>query len=118
MHASGACGSVDSNTASVTVVECPGVTITSASATMVGTEQVRLRVTAAGGGSVRYRWYRRNAPGAPETLIAIVRELTTRRVEGATYFVRVENPCGNGATSAELTPASTPPPARRRGSRH
>jgi len=66
---------------------------------------------------VRYRWFRRNAPGAAETLIAIMKDLTTKRVDGATYFVRVENSCGNAATSTEMTPSATPPAMRRRRSR-
>ncbi len=115
VRVSGACGTVDSNSAKVTVVRCPDVTITSASATRSGTD-VRLRVMAAGGGSVRYQWVRRIA--ASEQVVGLTRELTLKHVEGATYTVRVQNPCGNSATSDVLTPSDTPPPVRRRGSRH
>jgi hypothetical protein len=114
-----ACGGrIASGTAKVTVVRCPDVTITSASATIVGPGQVRLRTTAAGGGAIRYRWFRSSGDGTPDTLIGTLRDVTIQYTEGARFFVRVENPCDKSAVSAMLTPSETPPPARRRRSRH
>jgi hypothetical protein len=113
-----ACGHVDSDTTRITVVRCPSVVIASASATIAAPGQVRLRTIAAGGGAITYRWFRRNGPGEPETAISGNRELTIAYTEGTTFSVRVENRCGNSATSGVLTPSPTPPPVRRRNSRH
>lgn len=111
-----ACGQIDSEAAELTVVRCPNVTLTSASATIVAPGKVRLRALA--GESSRYRWFRSQGPGLPGSLIGLARDITISYTAGATFWVRVENSCGKAAVSEVLTPSPTPPPARRRRSRH
>ncbi len=110
------CGQVDSDTAMLTVVRCPPVMITSASATIVAPNKVKLKVRAGGGD--RYRWYRSQGPGLPGSLLGLLPDITVSYQPGQTFWATVANTCGNGMTSVELTPSATPPPARRRGSRH
>ena len=110
------CGQVDSDAALLTVVRCPVVMITSVSATIVAPNKVKLSVRAGGGN--RYRWYRSQGPGLPGSLLGLFREITVTYSPGQTFWVTVANTCGNGMTSDELTPSATPPPVRRRGSRH
>jgi hypothetical protein len=111
-----ACGQVDSDAVDLTVVRCPSVLITSASATLLAPNRVRLRVLAGGGN--RYRWYRSQGPGLPGSLLGLLDDITVSYTPGQRFWVDVANICGNGMTSAELTPSSTPPPVRRRRSRH
>lgn len=109
------CGQVDSDAAQMVVVACPRVIITSASATIVAPSRVRLRVNAGGGN--RVRWYRSAGPGQPGTFIGFLPEITVSFAPGQVFFVDVFNTCGNGMSSAELTPSATPPPVRRRRAR-
>jgi hypothetical protein len=51
--------------------------------------QVRLRVIAAGGGSLRYLWFHRDAPDAPEKLIGVAPTMNIEYAEGAIFSVRV-----------------------------
>ncbi|HEV7238459.1 MAG TPA: hypothetical protein VGQ36_04400 [Thermoanaerobaculia bacterium] len=111
-----ACGQVDSDAAQLVVLRCPPVIITSASATIVAPNRVRLQVR--DGGGTRYRWYRSQGPGLPGALIGFLSEITVPYTAGQMFFVAVLNTCGNGASSVELTPTSTPPPVRRRRTRH
>lgn len=111
-----ACGQIDSDAAELTVVRCPDVALTSASATIVSPGRVRLSALA-GSGS-RYRWFRSQGAGLPGSLIGLARNITISYAPGTTFWVRVENSCGKAVTSAVLTPDETPPVARRRRSRH
>ena len=111
-----ACGQIDSEAVEVTVLRCPKITITSASATIVGPGKVRLRVVA--GGEDRYRWFRSKGPGLPGSTVGLFEDVTISYSPGDTFWVRVANACGEVALSDLLTPSETAPAARRRRSRH
>jgi hypothetical protein len=111
-----ACGQIDSDAVEITVLRCPKVRITSASATIVSPGKVRLRVVAAG--EDRYRWYRSQGPGLPGAQVGLFDDITISYSRGATFWVRVANACGESAVSDLLTPSADAPPARRRRSRH
>jgi len=111
-----ACGQIDSDAAEITVLRCPPVKITRATATIVSPGKVRLRVTA--GGEDRYRWYRSQGPGLPSTQVGLFDDITISFSPGQTFWVRVANGCGNNAVSELLTPTPEAPPTRRRRTRH
>ena len=112
-----ACGQIESEAVQIVVVVCPDVTITSSSATIVAPGRVRLRAQAEST-STRYRWFRSQRPGLPGSLVGLSPDITIGYSTGQTFWVRVENTCGNAAVSAVLTPSETAPPVRRRRSRH
>jgi hypothetical protein len=108
-----ACGQIDSEAAEITVLRCPNVKITRATATIVAPNKVRLRVLA--GGEDRYRWFRSQGPGLPGTQVGLWDDITISFSPGQTFWVRVANGCGNNAVSELLTPTAEAPPMRRRG---
>ncbi len=110
------CGQIDSDAAELTVVRCPEVALTRASATIVSPGRVHLSALA-GAGS-RYRWFRSQGPGLPGSLIGLARNITISYAPGTTFWVRVENTCGKAVLSPVLTPSDIPPQSRRRRSRH
>lgn len=101
-----ACGSADSDAATVTVNGCPGVTIasltSSASAVLQGAA-VTLSV-AASGGTVGYQWYSGTTALAGET----GQTLVVRPAMTSTYWVRATNGCGASIDSDTITIAVTP----------
>jgi hypothetical protein len=101
-----ACGTADSETATVTVNGCPPVTIStltsSASAVLQGVA-VTFNV-AANGGTLSYQWFSGSSPLAGETHAS----LTVRPSITASYFVRVSNSCGATLDSDAITIAVTP----------
>jgi hypothetical protein len=101
-----ACGSADSDAATVTVNGCPGVTIsslTSSASSVLQGAAVTLSVAAAGG-TIAYQWYSGTAALAGETgQTLVVRPATT-----STYWVRATNSCGASIDSDTITIAVTP----------
>ncbi|HEV2718651.1 MAG TPA: M57 family metalloprotease [Thermoanaerobaculia bacterium] len=103
---SNACGSADSDTATVTVNGCPGVAITSFTSTASAVLQgAAVTLTAsATGGTVGYQWFAGSAPIAGETAPALV----VRPAATTTYWVRATNSCGASIDSDTITIAVTP----------
>src|SRR6185436_20101273 len=100
------CGSADSDTATVTVNGCPGVSITSltSSASAVLQGATVTFTVAASGGTIGYQWYSGTAALAGETgQSLVVRPATT-----TSYWVRATNSCGASIDSAPITIAVTP----------
>jgi len=101
-----ACGTADSDTATITVNGCPAVSIasltSSASAVLQGVP-VTFTVSASGG-TLSYQWFSGSAPLAGETAAA----LTVRPAITSTYFVRVTNSCGATLDSDAITIAVSP----------
>jgi len=101
-----ACGSADSDAATVTVNGCPGVTITSltSSASAVLQGAAVTLTAAATGGTVGYQWYAGSAPIAGETASTLV----VRPGSTTTYWIRATNSCGASIDSDTITIAVTP----------
>src|SRR5207237_2467482 len=101
-----ACGSADSDAATVTVNGCLGVTIasltSSASAVLQGVA-VTLSV-AASGGTIGYQWFSGTTALAGET----GQTLVVRPAATSTYWVRATNSCGASIDSDTITIAVTP----------
>lgn len=101
-----ACGTADSESATVTVNGCPAVTISSltssASAVLQGAA-VTFNV-AASGGTLSYQWFSGSSPLAGETRAS----LTVRPAITSSYFVRVTNSCGAALDSDAIPIAVTP----------
>ena len=101
-----ACGTADSDAATVTVNGCPGVTITSltSSASAVLQGAAATLSVAASGGTIGYQWFSGTtalAGGTGQTLV--VRPAAT-----STYWVRATNSCGASIDSDTITIAVTP----------
>jgi hypothetical protein len=101
-----ACGTADSDTATITVNGCPPVAIasltSSASAVLQGVP-VTFTVSASGG-TLSYQWFSGSTALTGETAAA----LTVRPAITSTYFVRVTNACGATLDSDAITIAVSP----------
>ena len=95
-----ACGSIDSDTAVVTVSGCPAVVINSINddTTIVQGRSLDLAVNASGGNGLKYQWYQ--GPVGTTTLpLATTPGLTVTPSTTTTYWVAVTNSCGAIAKS-------------------
>ena len=94
------CGSIDSDTAVVTVNGCPAVLINSITddTTIVQGRTLDLAVNASGGGALTYRWYI-GPVGTTTTPAGSSPTLTVTPLVTTTYWVSVTNTCGASARS-------------------
>jgi len=109
VRVSNACGSVDSDTAIVTVSGCPAVTINSITddITIVEGRSLDLIVNATGGGALTYQWYvgpvgTTSSPAGNAPTLTIGPTVTT------SYWVAVTNGCGASARSDTITVTVVP----------
>lgn len=90
---------VDSAAATVTVNNCPAVSVDAVSADVAIVEGTTVTLTAAATGATSFQWFAGNAPlsGATTASIDVTPAATT------IYFLRVSNGCGAVADSARVT---------------
>jgi hypothetical protein len=101
--------SADSNSATVTVNGCPGVTINSitSSTSIVQGKSVTLTVDASGGSGVTIQWYA-GTPGDVSRPQQSGATIVVQPVFTSTYWVRATNSCGAVVDSAPVTITITP----------
>jgi hypothetical protein len=100
----------DSDTATITVNGCPGVTINSISpgATIIQGRSETISVSASSGGRpLTYRWFA-GARGDTSNQIATGPSVTVTPPVTQSYWVEVSNDCGATATSDAVTITVTP----------
>jgi hypothetical protein len=100
----------DSDTATITVNGCPGVTINSISsgATIIQGRSETISVSASSGGRpLTYRWFA-GARGDTSNQIATGPSVTVTPPTTQSYWVEVSNDCGATATSDAVTITVTP----------
>ncbi|MGZ7040702.1 MAG: hypothetical protein ACXVH7_02815, partial [Thermoanaerobaculia bacterium] len=109
VRVSNVCGSVDSDTAVITVNGCPAVTINSVtdSSTIVEGRSLDLAVSATGGGALTYQWYvglvgTTTSPAGTGPTLAVKPGVTT------SYWVEIKNTCGALARSDTITVTVVP----------
>ncbi len=101
---------VDSDTATITVNGCPGVTIDSVSpsTTIIQGRTQTLTVSASGSGHpLTYQWYS-GSIGDTTQPAGSGASITVAPAATKTYWVRVSNDCGASATSSLVTITVTP----------
>lgn len=111
---SNACGSVNSNTATVTVCNPTGITTHPASQTINSGGTATLSVVAGGSGPFTYQWYE-GASGTTTTPVGTNNASFTTPVLTTTksYWVRVTGACGTASSNTATITVNVPAPARR-----
>jgi len=95
-----ACGTVNSNAATVTVqTGCPTITVGNPAGTDLGNGSFSLSVTASGGSGLTFTWFEGGSVGSGSP-VGTGNPLTINNVSSArTFWVQVQNNCGNTQNS-------------------
>jgi len=105
VRVSNSCGSDDSNTATVTVLEAPAISQQPQSQQINEGETATLSVTATGS-SLQYQWYVGQSGDTSDAITAATQSsfTTPNLTETTSYWVRVRNNCGTEySTTATVT---------------
>jgi PKD repeat protein len=110
VRVSNACGSVNSNTATVTVCNATGITTQPASQTINSGATATLSVVASGSGPFSYQWYE-GASGVTTTPVGTNSASFTTPALTVTksYWVRVTGSCGIANSNAATVTVCAPP---------
>ena len=103
-------GSSNSNTATVTVLSPPSITVQPASQTITSGQSATLFVTATGSGQLSYQWYQGNSGNTTTTVGGNSSTFTTPALTATTsYWVKVTNSAGSvNSNTATVTVAVAP----------
>ena len=104
-------GSTNSNTATITVLSPPSITVQPASQTITSGQNATLFVTATGSGQLTYQWYHGNS-GDTKTAVSGANNstfTTPALTQTTSYWVKVTNSAGSvNSTTATVTVAIAP----------
>jgi hypothetical protein len=109
VRVSNGCGSVNSNTVTVTICNLVAITAQPTSRTINSGTSTTLTVTATGGTPLNYQWYQGTAPstttpvGTNSSSLAVTPSATT------SYWVRVSNTCSSADSTTATVTVCNPP---------